>query len=32
VYFPPGSEHGMKCIEPGQYLAVFAPSGAALRG
>ena len=30
VYFPPGSEHGMKCIEPGQYLAVFAPSKAAL--
>lgn len=29
VYFPPGSEHGMKCIEPGQYLAVFAPSKAA---
>ncbi len=32
VYFPPNSEHGMKCIEPGQYLAVFAPSGAVLRG
>jgi quercetin dioxygenase-like cupin family protein len=31
VYFPPGSGHGMKCIEPGQYLAVFAPSKAALR-
>lgn len=30
VYFPPGSEHGMKCIEAGQYLAVFAPSKAAL--
>ena len=30
VYFPPGSEHGMKCIEPGRYLAVFAPSRAAL--
>lgn len=31
VYFPPGSEHGMKCIESGQYLAVFAPSKAALQ-
>jgi quercetin dioxygenase-like cupin family protein len=31
VYFPPGSEHGMKCIEAGRYLAVFAPSKAALR-
>jgi quercetin dioxygenase-like cupin family protein len=30
VYFPPGSEHGMKCMEAGQYLAVFAPSKAAL--
>ncbi len=30
VYFPPGSEHGMKCIKPGRYLAVFAPSRAAL--
>ena len=30
VYFPPGSEHGMRCIEPGRYLAVFAPSKAAL--
>jgi len=29
VYFPPGSEHGMKCIEAGQYLAIFAPSKAA---
>ena len=31
VYFPPGSSHGMKCIEAGQYLAVFAPSKAALK-
>jgi quercetin dioxygenase-like cupin family protein len=30
VYFPPGSAHGMKCLEAGQYLAVFAPSKAAL--
>jgi quercetin dioxygenase-like cupin family protein len=30
VYFPPGSEHGMKCVEAGQYLAIFAPSKAAL--
>lgn len=30
IYFPPGSEHGMKCIEPGQYLAIFAPSKAAV--
>ena len=31
IYFPPGSEHGMKCIEAGQYLAIFAPSKAALK-
>lgn len=31
VYFPPGSEHGMKCVEAGRYLAVFAPSKAALK-
>ena len=30
VYFPPGSKHGMKCLEAGQYLAIFAPSKAAL--
>ncbi|MGD9401484.1 MAG: cupin domain-containing protein [bacterium] len=30
VYFPPGSEHGMKCVEAGRYLAIFAPSKAAL--
>jgi quercetin dioxygenase-like cupin family protein len=30
IYFPPGSKHGMKCIESGEYLAVFAPSKAAL--
>ncbi len=30
IYFPPGSRHGMKCVESGRYLAVFAPSKAAL--
>jgi len=30
VYFPPGSEHGMRCLEAGRYLAVFAPSKSAM--
>jgi quercetin dioxygenase-like cupin family protein len=29
-YFPPGSSHGLRCLEsPGQFLAVFAPAAGA---